>query len=63
MAEPPFNAGSPVIVGDDLTDEDAFAAGLALGGTGILVGAERPTAAQFRLPSVSAVRQWLEGAL
>lgn len=63
MAEPPFSAGSPVVVGDDLTDEDAFAAGLALGGTGILVGADRPTAARFRLPSVSAVRQWLRSAL
>ncbi len=62
MAEPPFIVGSPVVVGDDLTDEHAFTAAVALGGSAILVGATRPTAAQFRLPTVEATLAWLGGA-
>lgn len=62
MAEPPFIAGSPVVVGDDLTDEHAFIAAVALGGSAILVGDPRPTAAQFRLPTVEATLAWLSGA-
>ena len=61
MAEPPFNSGRPVVVGDDLTDEDAFAAARELGGIGVLVGDERDTRAQYRLPNVAAVREWLKG--
>lgn len=61
MAEPPFGSGRPVVVGDDFTDEDAFAAALALGGSAILVGPERPTHARYRLPNVAAVREWLKG--
>lgn len=63
MAEPLFAAGSPVAVGDDLTDEDAFAAAIDLGGHAVLVGAERPTAARFRLADVEAARRWLKQAL
>ena len=62
MAEPPFASGSPVVMGDDLTDEHAFAAAAALGGCGILVGDPRPTAARFRLPSVAATLLYLEAA-
>ena len=47
MAEPPFALGRPVVVGDDLTDEHAFAAAAALGGSAILVGEPRPTAARL----------------
>src|SRR5690606_11999196 len=43
MAEPPFAGRTPVMVGDDLTDEHAFAAAEALGGFGVLVGLPRPT--------------------
>lgn len=63
MAEPPFNVGSPVVVGDDLTDEHAFNAAAAMGGSAILVGESRPTAAQFRLPTVAATLAWLEKAI
>lgn len=63
MAEPPFPAGRPVVVGDDLTDEHAFIAAAALGGHGILVGEPRPTAARFRLPTVDATLGWLGTAL
>lgn len=62
MAEPPFGSGRPVVVGDDFTDEDAFAAALALGGAAILVGLERPSHANYRLPTVAAVREWLKGS-
>lgn len=59
MAEPPFTLGRPVVVGDDLTDEHAFEAATALGGSAILVGDPRPTAARYRLPTVEATLDWL----
>ncbi len=62
MAEPPFDSGSPVVMGDDLTDEHAFEAAAALGGCGILIGDPRPTAARFRLPSVEASLAFLEAS-
>ena len=62
MTEPPFVSGSPVVMGDDLTDEHAFVAAAELGGCGILVGDLRPTAARFRLPSVDATLAFLEAA-
>jgi trehalose 6-phosphate phosphatase len=62
MAEPPFAGARPVFVGDDLTDEDAFRAAAALGGEGVLVGPDRPTAAVWRLDGVGAVTRWLEAA-
>ena len=61
ITEPPFASGSPVVMGDDLTDEHAFSAATELGGCGILVGEPRPTAARFRLPTVEATLAWLEG--
>jgi len=62
MTEPEFEHRRPVFVGDDLTDEHGFAAAADLGGAGVLVGAERDTAARFRLGSVAAVSAWLETA-
>lgn len=61
MTEPDFAGARPVFVGDDLTDEHAFAAASALQGTGVLVGPPRETAASYRLESVSAVAEWLDG--
>ncbi len=60
MAEPPFQGGAPVFIGDDLTDESAFEAARDLGGHGVLVGPQRETAASFRLNGVAAVLDWLE---
>lgn len=62
MTEPHFAGARPVFVGDDLTDEHGFIAAVALGGAGVLIGPERPTAARYRLPSVAAVADWLESA-
>jgi trehalose 6-phosphate phosphatase len=59
---PPFSGFAPVMVGDDLTDEHAFAQAEALGGYGVLVGPRRPTRARFGLPSVAAVLAWLDTA-
>lgn len=55
----PFAGFRPVMIGDDLTDEHAFAAAAQMGGYGILVGAPRVTAARYGLPSVNDVRAWL----
>jgi trehalose 6-phosphate phosphatase len=63
MAEPQFASARPLFVGDDLTDEDGFAAAAALGGGGILVGAARPSFARWRLPDVGSVARWLEAAV
>jgi len=62
MTEPEFADARPVFVGDDLTDEHAFAAAAELGGAGVLVGPARETAARFRLASVAAVAAWLGAA-
>jgi trehalose 6-phosphate phosphatase len=59
MAEPPFRGRTPVCLGDDATDEDAFAAVNRLGGHSIRIGTDRPTAARHALASVNEVYQWL----
>ena len=51
--------GVPVFIGDDVTDEEGFAAAAELGGAGILVGPARSTLAAFRLEQVAAVRHYL----
>ncbi|MEO8113849.1 MAG: trehalose-phosphatase [Phenylobacterium sp.] len=63
LAQPPFRGSAPVFLGDDATDEHAFEAVQALGGIGVLVGAERLSAATCRLDGVDAVLAWLEAAL
>ncbi len=53
----------PIYIGDDLTDEDAFAA-LSGRGIAIYVGQlDRPTAAGYRLEDVRQVREFLESLL
>ena len=59
QAAAPFAGHRPIFVGDDDTDEAAFAAATALGGCGILVGPMRATVARYRLDDVAAVRRWL----
>ncbi|MHB8285281.1 MAG: trehalose-phosphatase [Caulobacteraceae bacterium] len=59
MAEAPFRDGLPVFVGDDVTDEDGFAAARGVGGFGVLVGPPRETVAQYGLNDVPDVLDWL----
>lgn len=59
MAQPPFAGRRPVFIGDDITDEDGFAAVDALGGVSIKIG-QGKTCAGHRLPDVSAVMRWLQ---
>jgi trehalose 6-phosphate phosphatase len=63
MAELVFAGATPVMVGDDMTDEHAFDAASDLGGWSVLVGALRPTAALYRLHDPAAVLAWLEEAV
>jgi trehalose 6-phosphate phosphatase len=62
MELPPFAGTRPLFIGDDVTDEDAFAAVRRFDGGGILVGPMRRTRALWRLESVAAVHSWLENA-
>ena len=63
MADDAFAGATPVMVGDDLTDEHAFEVAGALGGWSVLVGDPCPTAAQHRLGDPAAVLAWLEEAV
>jgi trehalose 6-phosphate phosphatase len=56
---PPFAGACPVFIGDDLTDEDGFAACAQRGGFGIAVGERPATGARYRLGAVSDVYEWL----
>jgi trehalose 6-phosphate phosphatase len=60
MREQPFAGRQPLFVGDDLTDEPAFEWVNSVGGLSVAVNVSRPTAARTQLPSVGAVRQWLQ---
>jgi trehalose 6-phosphate phosphatase len=59
MSEAPFRGRSPIVVGDDRTDEFAFRAALDAGGLAVLVGDRTDTHARLRLPNPAAVRSWL----
>jgi trehalose 6-phosphate phosphatase len=59
MAEPPFLGRRPVFIGDDTTDEDGFAEIRRRGGMAIRVGKPSKTEANYGLPSVAAVLDWL----
>ncbi|MCF8709720.1 trehalose-phosphatase [Rhizorhapis sp. SPR117] len=54
-----LGTGRPVFIGDDITDEAGFIATAQQGGSGILVGPHRQTAAHYRLMDVTAVHVWL----
>jgi len=58
MRERPFIERVPIYIGDDLTDESAFAAVNRLGGLTIKVGSG-PTRASLRMDDPAAVSHWL----
>lgn len=59
-ARRPFARALPVFIGDDITDEDGFAACTRLGGFGIAVGERASAAARYHLATVKDVNAWLE---
>lgn len=60
LMDAPAMAGTiPWFLGDDVTDEDGFAAAAALGGAGVLVDPPRRTCATYRLDGVGQVHAWL----
>jgi trehalose 6-phosphate phosphatase len=63
MQERPFKGHFPIFVGDDITDEDGFAAAQSLDGVGVLVGPRRQSKAACRLSDVGDVLLWLELSL
>ncbi len=63
MRHAPFARRTPWMIGDDLTDEHAFAAAERLGGFGIVVGTRRPSVARHAFPDTHAVRAWLASLL
>jgi len=60
LQQPPFAGRLPVYLGDDLTDEHAFATVNGAGGISVRVGWREPSHARFTLPSPAAVQAWLE---
>jgi trehalose 6-phosphate phosphatase len=50
-------------VGDDVTDEDAFAAAARAGGFAIRVGESPTSSAAYRLATPADVHRWLSASL
>lgn len=59
MSTPPFAGRTPIFLGDDVTDEDGFAAASDLGGFGIKIGSGE-SLARFRLPDISQVHAYFD---
>jgi trehalose 6-phosphate phosphatase len=59
----PFAGRIPVYVGDDVTDEDAFAEVNRVDGLSIRVGDSAHSQARYELPDVASVRPWLGAAV
>jgi trehalose 6-phosphate phosphatase len=59
MEVAPFRGRRPWMLGDDLTDEDAFHRVNARAGISVIIGDRRPSAAHYSLANPAAVRAWL----
>jgi len=55
----PFRGRTPIFVGDDVTDEDAFEYVNHVGGISLRVGAKAPTAAAHLLADPEQLHRWL----
>ncbi len=58
MERAPMAGTLPVFVGDDVTDEEGFAAAVSMGGEAVLVGPPPPTHAPRALPDPAGVHPW-----
>ena len=64
LEEAPYAGRTPIVLGDDWTDEPGFRTVNARGGRSIRIGREkRPTEANESLPDPDAVRRWLTAML
>lgn len=63
MKIPPFASRRPVFVGDDITDEDGFAAVNDLDGISVRIGDAGSSTARWQVANVSELRGWLQAAL
>jgi trehalose 6-phosphate phosphatase len=59
MRQAPFRGRRPVFVGDDVTDEDGFAAAAELGGYGVKIG-PGVSVARYRLDGIADLPGWLQ---
>lgn len=59
MSEAPFKGRVPVFLGDDVTDEDAFAVVNAQGGHSIRVGSAPHSIAHYQIDTVNEALEWL----
>ncbi|AJE49081.1 trehalose-phosphatase [Celeribacter indicus] len=62
MEEAPFRDRIPVMIGDDVTDEDGFVAAQDLGGFGLRIGTVE-TAARYRVDRMQQAHDWLRATL
>lgn len=62
LTDPPFRGRRPVMIGDDTTDEDGFAAAQAEGGFGLRIGGTT-TCARYRVETMEDALTWLAGTL
>jgi trehalose 6-phosphate phosphatase len=58
MTLPAFTTRKPVFVGDDITDENGFAAANQLGGSSVKIG-QGKTVARWRLRDITELMTWL----
>lgn len=63
MRQPEFAGRWPLAIGDDRTDEDAFAAALQLGGGAVRIGPVSQTVAPWQLPDAASLADWLRAQL
>jgi trehalose 6-phosphate phosphatase len=60
VSRPPFRGRRPVMIGDDVGDESAFAAAERLGGLGLRVAGEHFSCEASDFDGIASVRAWLE---